>query len=151
MEVDKDVEIFWGSMEAEVGHVPKHIKNILLLQGLVPNAALGTITREDLKEVEEDMRNRAGLLRKKLAHEVTMPDYYGLFGDSPEDFRFSLGEKRIVETIVKTVQTNGLPKLLRRETTGHSTLSATPSSDQVSEDVDCENLVKRLKYRFSEK
>lgn len=60
------------------------------------------------------MRKNASRLREKFNRTGgTISNYYGIFADNPNEFRFNVGDRKVFEAIVKTVHEQGIIKFLQ--------------------------------------
>lgn len=92
-----------------------YLQNILNFQELSANKALGTLSNQDIVEIEQQMRNAAPRIAKLIRNSdglMTMLDYYGSFYDDSEHFTFSVGDIRVLQTIINTVKQKGIHQFI---------------------------------------
>lgn len=96
-----DINKFWEFMEAKCGcNVPKHLQNILALNGYENALSIKTLTSNDLKDLQEYARKD---MAKRIPKDANMEDYYGCFVASPESFVFLPGYIRLIMEIVSII------------------------------------------------
>ncbi|XP_053699211.1 uncharacterized protein LOC128746192 [Sabethes cyaneus] len=142
-------ENFWRLIEEEIGKVAPHVKNILNYQNLAANKAIGSVTDNDIDIIEQQLRNSAGRVSKWLSGGMTLDAVYGAYADQPEQFMFSLGEKRVISTIATTVRDQGIKKFLseRKNASLHDCSTSVPVINQESER---DTLIQRIRHHISQ-
>ncbi|XP_058829361.1 uncharacterized protein LOC131688828 [Topomyia yanbarensis] len=138
---------FWNAISKDVGIIPEHVRNSLELVGFSRSASLGLITRENIKNIEQDMRKLIPLVSKLGGG---LSKYYGHFhSHNPSKFSFFAGEIRTILAIARAVQENGLPKYLN--TTG-SFQKIEPGSALFDRKGQCpERMIERIKTYYRER
>ncbi|XP_021710970.1 uncharacterized protein LOC110679694 [Aedes aegypti] len=110
-------EHFFRNIQKDVGIVLPHLKNILELEGLAGNEALGKLDNEDILAMQAQMRFRVERVRRIVANDPSksLEDYYGDYVGQPELFSFTAGDLRVLQTLAVAVGKNGLQKYLAAE------------------------------------
>lgn len=97
-----DSESFWSLIESKLAcSVPKHIQNILSLNGYESAVSIKTITYDDITELQEFAQTS---MKSRIPAGANLEDFYGPFQDQPEGFRFLSGHKKLLQEIVAFVK-----------------------------------------------
>ncbi|XP_055525180.1 uncharacterized protein LOC129718423 isoform X2 [Wyeomyia smithii] len=139
-------EDFWSLIQEEIGFVPTHVQNILKFEGLTASSAFGSLSRCDIETIENDLRTSVVRIRKWLGTDATMSDIYGVYADQPEEFKFTLGDKLIIQTIAETIKEKGIKRFLDRH---KHTADSLPDLTTAHKEQEIESLIKRIQYNLS--
>lgn len=93
--------------------LPKHVMNILELQGYSSCDALGEIQDSDKTLIENDLRVLAPIKKDCMGAEE-LKSLYGHFAVSPESFAFLNGERKAILKIAEVVKKSGIHHFLPR-------------------------------------
>lgn len=97
-----DLEKFWNIIEVKMGcNVPKHIQNILALNGYENAVSIKTLTSEDFNQLQSFARSD---MYKRIPENSDLKDYYGSFYSTPEEFIFLPGYIKLIEEIVSFIK-----------------------------------------------
>lgn len=112
-----DEEYFWALVEAEVGQINDHLKQILKIQNLC-TAALADLTRDGVKAVEQDMREMGDFLQEEEAESgIPLAQIYGkIFAQTPHKFKFLEGEILMLLTIADLIKEKGFKNFMEKAT-----------------------------------
>ncbi|KAJ6647617.1 hypothetical protein Bhyg_02840 [Pseudolycoriella hygida] len=92
-----DLDKFWNVTEVKMGcNVPKHIQNILALNGYENAVSIKTITSEDMRSMQ--------IFAQTTMKDRIPEDYYGSFGLTPDKFAFLPGYIKLIEEIVSFIK-----------------------------------------------
>lgn len=128
-----------------------YLQNIINFHQLAATKALGNLTREDIHTIEDEMREAVSRTESSAAHSgKALQDFYGSYSEMPSEFRFSIGDVRILQTIVATVQQNGIHNLLSLSPVSGQLASA-PATVIPSVEQECNALKTRIKFQFGER
>lgn len=146
-------DLFWCRIQQEVGDVATHLKNIIDFQQLSATKALGNLTVEDIGVIEEQMRNAVTRVRKTAAQQgKSLKDFYGSYSDEPEGFQFSIGDVRVLQTVVEAVKTCGIHKLLSLSPISGQQAASTSAPTAFTDDhkmQEWDALKTRIKFQLS--
>lgn len=97
-----DVERFWNVIEMKMGcNVPKHIQNILALNGYENAVSIKTLTPQDITELEVFARSG---MESQIPEHANKLDYYGSYATKPKEFIFLPGYKRLIIEIISFIK-----------------------------------------------
>lgn len=140
-------------MQREIGDVATHVQNILNFQELTATKALGTLSREDISEIEQQMRYaapRIGKLVRNSNGSLKMSDFYGSFDDEPVNFSFSLGDVRVFQTVIEAVNQKGIHQFISENAGESNTAQEHSSARSICEMyTEWNTLRARIKYHYS--
>lgn len=69
--------------------------------------------------IEADMRNAVQRVQRMAAQtNKEMKDYYGSYEEEPAEFRFTIGDIRVIQTIIESVKRIGIHNLLATQSSG---------------------------------
>lgn len=77
--------------------LPISLKNVLKINGFTDSKLIENVSEEDLKEMENFMRETA----PDLISENEFENYYGIFHKKPQTFKFLLGQRKLIQIIAK--------------------------------------------------
>ncbi|KAF5279211.1 hypothetical protein FQR65_LT03459 [Abscondita terminalis] len=94
-ESDPD-DLFFNEIENHIKIVvPKFTKNILKISGLSNRVAFQSFTETNLIELENFVKNDL----KDLVDQTQYEDYFEVYKNNPEKFKFLVGYKKVIEAI----------------------------------------------------
>ncbi|KAJ6642670.1 hypothetical protein Bhyg_07623 [Pseudolycoriella hygida] len=97
-----DLDKFWNVIEVKMGcNVPKHIQNILALNGYENAVSIKTITSEDMRSIQIFAQTT---MKDRIPEDSNLEDYYGSFGLTPDKFAFLPGYIKLIEEIVSFIK-----------------------------------------------
>lgn len=93
-----DLDKFWNLIETKLGcNVPKHIQNILALNGYENAVSIKTLKSVDIQNLEKFVKEG---MKSRIPKDAELSEYYGCFASSPVDFVFLPGYRKLLEEIV---------------------------------------------------
>ncbi|XP_058454144.1 uncharacterized protein LOC131432091 isoform X2 [Malaya genurostris] len=102
---------FWTRMEVTIGLIPPLVINILDLHGLSATSWLANVTEGDIDALEIEMPNRGEKLVNRAVIEnnkLKPEEYFGGFVDNPEEFTFSMAQRKCIQAIIAAVNKHGI-------------------------------------------
>ncbi|KAJ6647511.1 hypothetical protein Bhyg_02734 [Pseudolycoriella hygida] len=97
-----DIDKFWNVIEVKMGcNVPKHIQNIVALNGYENAVSIKTITSEDMRSMQIFAQTT---MKDRIPEDSNLEDYYGSFGPTPDKFAFLPGYIKLIEEIVSFIK-----------------------------------------------
>lgn len=104
----KDFAEFWKGMDAVIGLVPENVKNIFNLLELTATSWLGDMTtRDEIMSLEADIRRSGKWRFQRYDPQGCAEDYFGQYGDKPDQFQFTGVEIKCITAIASAVKQYG--------------------------------------------
>lgn len=93
---------FWNILERDSrAHISPTIKNIMRSNNMDNPLSFRNITKDVLKEIEIFAQT---VMTSFIEPNSNMKDYFGIFHNMPENFRFMIGDRHLILELVKMVK-----------------------------------------------